>query len=137
MALEPRPCAHRIRVRYGETDQMGVAYHAHYLMWFEEGRTEWLRRSGRTYRSLEDEGILLAVTEVRIEYRKPVRYDDVILVTTRLLDRRRVTLRFGYTIRLEGGEDVVAEGETELACIDRSGRLRRLPPGLGDPPGPD
>lgn len=133
MVLEPsRACVHKIRVRYGETDQMGVAYHAHYLLWFEEGRTEWLRQMGKSYRSFEEEGVLLAVTEVRIRYRRSLRYDDTISITTRLLERGRVTLRFGYTIRKEGEDEVAAEGETELACIDRSGRLRRLPAELLD-----
>ena len=128
--MTERPHTHRLRVRYAETDQMAVAYHANYLAWFEEGRTEWLRAAGQTYRGLEERGVLLAVTEVRIRYYRSARYDDLLQVTTRLVDRRRASLRFHYAIHRDGEAELLAEGETELACIDRGGRLQRLPPDL-------
>ena len=130
----PDPAAsaseHRMRVRYVETDQQGVAHHSNYLAWFEEGRTEWLRRRGMTYRDMEASGAALAITEVRIRYLKPTHYDDLLVVRTRLSDRRRASLRFHYEIRRDGEAELVCEGETELACVDRQGRLRRLPDGL-------
>jgi hypothetical protein len=84
---EPLPFTHRLRVRYCETDRMGVAHHGSYVAWFEEARTEWLRVRGKTYRDMEDEGSLLQVVALQVEYRQSVTYDDAIEVAVRVTDR--------------------------------------------------
>jgi acyl-CoA thioester hydrolase len=117
-----------IRVRYGEVDRMGVVYHAHYLVYFEQGRTELLRSLGGTYRGLEDEGNLLVVVESGVKHFRPASYDDLLVVSTRLAEVRGVRMRFEYAVRR--GEDLLAEGFTVLASTDRAGRPRRLPPPL-------
>ena len=107
---------------------MGVAYHAHYLVWFEQGRTEYLRSLGSTYRALEDAGTLLMVTETGVRHLRSARYDDEIEVRTRLDSVRGVRLRFVYEVHRDG--DLLATGFTVLAAADTSGRPRRLPPEL-------
>ncbi len=133
---EPRPQAvdgevwpgrTTVRVRYGETDQMGVVHHKVYLDYFERGRTEMLRAHGLPYAELERGGHLLPVAEAQIKYRSPARYDDLLEVQTRVLRVRGADLQLGYRIvRPEDGR-VLALGSTTLACIDRDGRVRRLP----------
>lgn len=114
-----------VRVRYAETDQMGVAYHAHYFMWFEVARTDWLRESGLTYRALEADGLRLPVIEARCTYRAPARYDDELAVkaTARLISA--VRMAFEYEIQGPGG--LVATGETVHATVDPGGRPMRIP----------
>ena len=124
--MDPIP-PHRVRVRYCETDRMGVAHHSSYVAWFEEARTEWLRARGKSYRQLEDEGILLTVVALEAQYRASVTYDDVVLVTTHVVERKRASIKLGYEVRREGSGALVATGTTTLACIDRAGNLRRLP----------
>jgi acyl-CoA thioester hydrolase len=116
-----------IRVRYAETDQMGVAYHGHYLVWFEVGRTDLLRAKGMTYRELEEAGLRLPVIEAGAVYLKPARYDDVLEVRTRVTLVSGVRVRFEYELFLEGGEARLATGFTAHAAVDAQGRLRRLP----------
>lgn len=118
---------HRIRVRYCETDRMGVAHHMNYVAWFEEARTEWMRARGRTYREMEDEGLLLQVVGLTAEYRSSVTYDDDIVVTTRLAERRKVAVTLAYDVHRADDGRLVARGTTTLACVDRGGRVRRLP----------
>ena len=89
---------HRLRVRYGETDQMGVAHHAAYIPWFEEGRTEWLRERGLSYRAMEDAGSLLAVVAVEVRYHKSVTYEDEVVVRTTLRERRRAQITMVYEL---------------------------------------
>lgn len=114
-----------VRVRYAETDQMGVAYHANYFVWFEVARTDWLRTFGVTYRDLEAEGLYLPVIDARCQYRAPARYDDDLRVTAtaRLVSAARVA--FDYEI--SGPAAVVAVGHTVHATIDRRGRPMRVP----------
>jgi len=116
------------RVRYPETDRMGVAHHSHFLVWFELGRTELMRASGCSYRDLEDrEGIFFPVVEVQARYRAPARYDDVLDITTRMVLASGVRVRFEYTVvRAEDGSPV-ATGFTEHASVGRSGKPIRLP----------
>ena len=121
-----------VRVRYAETDQMGVAWHGYYLAWFEVGRTDLLRRQGYTYRQLEETGIRLPVIETHIRYLQPARYDDVLEIHTRLAEMTGVRLRFEYEVRREGTDAPLATGETAHAAIDGTGRPRRLPPVLRD-----
>ncbi|MGA1525655.1 MAG: acyl-CoA thioesterase, partial [Planctomycetota bacterium] len=80
--VELEPFVHRLRVRYGETDRMGVAHHSSYVAWFEETRTEWMRASGLSYRAMEDGGLRLPVVRVDIEYHRPVTYEDEVLIDT-------------------------------------------------------
>lgn len=113
------------RVRYAETDRMGVVYYAHYLVWFEVGRTEWLRESGWTYRDMEADGLSLPVIEAHCEYRLPARYDDEVDIATRASAVSPVRIRFDYDI--VRGADQLASGYTIHATLDRSGRPCRLP----------
>ena len=119
----------RLRVRYAETDQMGVVYYANYLVWMEIGRTDFCAASGFRYRDLETrEGIAIAVAEARCRYRAPARYDDDVLVRTTLERLRRRTLRFSYEILNEGTGQVLAAGETVHVVVGiRDGRPRALP----------
>lgn len=119
---------HRVRVRYCETDRMGLAHHGSYVAWFEEARTEWLRRRGKNYRQMEDEGKLLQVVEFRASYVRPVTYDDVVLVAVRVAERTKATVTLEYEVRREDDGGLVASGATRLACVGRDGRPRRLPP---------
>ncbi|GAB2722939.1 acyl-CoA thioesterase [Paenibacillus thermoaerophilus] len=97
---------HRLRVRYQETDQMGVVYHANYLNWMEIGRTEWIRAEGLPYRRLEERGLLLPVVDLQVSYRHPARYDDIVEVHTRVTGYSRVKLEFEYEIwRVDGAEE--------------------------------
>lgn len=118
----------RFRVRYGEVDRMGVAYHAHYLVWFEQGRTELLRSLGSTYRALEEAGTLLMVIETGVRHLKSAHYDDEIEVRTRLDGVKGVRMLFDYEVHRAG--DLLATGFTVLAAADTRGRPRRLPPEL-------
>ena len=122
-----RTCAGLLRVRYGETDQMGVAYHAHYLVWCEMARTEHMRRLGVRYRDLEAGGIKLAVPEARLRYVSSARYDDEIRVTAWLADvgSRRVLFRY----KVERPEDgaLLCTAETALISLDRNNRPTRIP----------
>jgi acyl-CoA thioester hydrolase len=117
-----------IRVRYAETDQMGVAYYANHLVWFEVGRTEWLRDTGSTYRSMESNGLALPVVEVHCEYKRGARYDDDLEIRTTGRLVSAVRLAFDYEIVRQLDQAVVATGYTVHATIDRSGRPVRLDP---------
>src|ERR1700740_2278546 len=103
----------RLRVRYAETDQMGVVYHTNYLIWFEVGRVEFLRELGFTYRDMErEDGCYIAVVDARCRYKGPARYDDQIIVRTHLRNVRESLIHFGYKLlRAEDGV-LLAEGET-------------------------
>lgn len=128
MTVAPRQSRSTIRVRYAETDQMGVVYYANYLVWFEVGRTDWLRDAGYTYRSMEEqEGLALPVIEAHCAYRQPARYDDELEVRTtgRLISP--VRLAFDYEVVRAADACVVATGSTTHAAVDRSGRPVRLP----------
>ncbi|HKK07578.1 MAG TPA: thioesterase family protein [Gemmatimonadota bacterium] len=117
----------RLRVRYGETDQMGRAHHSHYLLWCEEGRTAWLRERGASYRELEEEGVLLPVSRVAVSYREPAGYEEEIDVETRVAGVRSRSITFVYRVRRASDGAVLADASTELVCMDRDGRVRRLP----------
>ena len=125
-AAEPE-APHRVRVRYCETDRMGVAHHGSYVAWFEEARTEWLRRRGKSYRQMEEEGSFLQVVDMAIRYLKPTTYDDELLISLRVKERKRVAVTMEYEVRRADNQDLVATGETRLASTDREGKLCRLP----------
>lgn len=116
-----------IRVRYADTDQMGFAYYAHYLRWFEIGRAEMLRSLGWSYRAVEEAGIQLPVLEARCRYLKPARYDDELTIESGVLEVRRASVRFGYRIVKEPDRELLAIGETEHCFLDREGRPARPP----------
>jgi len=106
-----------LRIRYGETDQMGIVYHGNYAQYFEIGRTEWLRNLGITYKQMEEEGIKLPVISLVVNFKKSVCYDDVIKVKTTLKKMPTASIEFDYEIENEKGE-IVTTGNTVLAFID-------------------
>jgi acyl-CoA thioester hydrolase len=116
-----------VRVRYAETDRMGVVYYANYLVWFEVGRTEWLRQTGWSYREMETDGVSLPVIEAHCEYRQSARYDDEIEIVTRASLLTPVRLRFDYDLVRARDQAVTAQGYTVHAALDTRGRPCRLP----------
>jgi acyl-CoA thioester hydrolase len=114
-----------IRVRYAETDRMGLLHHANYLVYFEQGRTELLRSLGLAYKDLEDQGYLLVITRAEIRYRNPARYDDLLTLRTAVARTTAVRIDHGYQLFRDG--TLIAEGSTTLACVDRDGRVQALP----------
>ena len=120
-------CSTTVRVRYAETDKMGVVYHANYFVWFEVGRCEWLRATGSSYRELEAEGITLPVIEARAEYFRAGRYDDEleIRVNAQLLSAARVA--FDYEVVRDADGTRLAAGRTVHAAVSGNGRPCRLP----------
>ncbi|HEX9859706.1 MAG TPA: thioesterase family protein [Nitrospirota bacterium] len=116
---------HIHRVTYSETDQMGFAYYANYLVWFEIGRTELIRESGLTYRELEDKGFMLPVIEASCRYLKPARYDDLVTIRAAVTELKGVRMSFGYEVLLDGV--LLAEGMTRHAFMDKNGRPVKPP----------
>ena len=114
-----------IRVRYQETDAMGVLHHANYLTYFEMGRTELLRSTGYDYRRVEESGIFMVIVEIGCRYRRPARYDDVLRLRTILKQVTAAKIQHEY--ELFRGEELLAEAHTTLACVDRQGQLQRVP----------
>lgn len=120
------------RVRYAETDKMGVVYYANYLVWFEIGRTDWLRDTGLTYRAMEDAGVQLPVIEAHCEYRQGARYDDEVRIQTRAHKLSPVRIRFEYEVIRHADGARLASGYTVHAAIDRQGRPTRMPERVKD-----
>ena len=118
------------RVRFFETDLMGIVHHASYLTYFEAGRVEWLRRRGITYADWANKGVHLPVVEAHLNYRMPARFDDEIEVKTTLSELRTVSLRFAYEITRDG--QMICNGVTRLGCIDESHKLLRIPEYMRD-----
>ena len=120
----------QVRVRYAETDNMGVAYYANYFVWFEVGRCELLRSLGGSYRDMESNGVMLPVVKARCEFRAPARYDDELEVATTgsMLSPARVEFR--YEVAQLADRAVLAVGRTVHAATDLVGRPRRLPPDI-------
>lgn len=125
---EPTVCETRLRVRYAETDKMNVVYHANYIVWFEVGRVEFMRQLGFTYRDMEEQDQAhLPVMEVRCRYKAPARYDDEILVRTRVAKLRTSFVQFAYQIaRVEDGL-LLAEGESTHVVVDGNMQRSSLP----------
>lgn len=116
----------RLRLRYAETDRMGIAYNAHYLTWFEVGRTEFMRAAGMPYREVESRGFNLPLVDACLKLRSSVGYDDILLVETWIAAHRSRTVTFAYRIRSD--DELVAEGETTHACMRTAdGRGCRFP----------
>jgi acyl-CoA thioester hydrolase len=116
--------AHRLRVRYGETDQMGVVHHANYLLYMEEGRTRMMASLGCSYAELERSGIGLPVRKASLRFRAPARYDDELVVLTRLERVGGASVAFQYEVRSHA-DALLAEGSSELACVDLASPERR------------
>jgi acyl-CoA thioester hydrolase len=116
-----------VRVRYAETDKMGVVYYANYFVWFEVGRADLLRSLGWTYREMEHAGIALPVIEAHCDYRRPARYDDEIEIRTRGRMLSPIRMEFTYEVARRGDETVVASGRTVHAALDAAGKPCRLP----------
>jgi acyl-CoA thioester hydrolase len=117
----------RVRVRYAETDQMGVVYHANYLVWFEVGRVEFIRQLGLDYKSMEEDGALIAVAEATARYKAPARYDDELIVRTSLAGVRGPIVRFRYVVVRALDETVLCEGETVHFVVGRDMKRREMP----------
>ena len=115
-----------VRVRYAETDRMGIVYHAHYIVWFEIGRTDYCREAGEPYRAMEESGLWILVTAVDCRYRGPARYDDALRVRTWLPELASRGLAFRYEIVNEENR-LLAEGSTRHVFADSRGSLRRAP----------
>ena len=121
------PVTSRVRVRYAETDQMGIVYYANYFVWFEVGRTDLLRHAGWSYREMETDGIVLPVVEAHCEYRQSARYDDELEIKTTGAQLSSVRVRFDYEVVRTSDVAVLAAGHTVHASLDRTGKPQRLP----------
>jgi acyl-CoA thioester hydrolase len=118
----------RLRVRYAETDQMGVVYHSNHLIWFEVGRVELMRQMGFSYRDMErEDGRFIAVAEVKCRYRAPVYYDEEVLVRTRLKSVRESVVVFSYELVRADNGALLAEGETTHIVTDSKMKIAALP----------
>ena len=117
----------RVRVRYAETDQMGVVYHSNFIIWFEVGRVELLRELGFTYKEMEADGLHLPVAEVKCRYKASAMYDDVVLIRTRMMNLRGFLIHFGYEAVRESDGTLLAEGETVHLVVGRDMQKMSLP----------
>jgi len=117
-----------VRVRYAETDQMGVVYYANFFVWFEIGRVELLRQMGFAYKEMEQiDDSYIVVAEARCRYLRPARYDDVLRICTRVIETRSRTIRFSYEVRSDPAGELLATGETTHVICNRKGRPKTLP----------
>ena len=134
MVPNPSPLSHttNYRVIYGDTDTMGVAYHANYLRWFEMGRNELFRHLGLPYKEVEARGLALPVSEVTCKYHHPARYDDVIFIHTTVNTGFRAGLQFDYTLTNEDGSVTHTTGYTRHAFVNDQGKVVRPPKFIRD-----
>ena len=116
----------QIRVRYAETDRMGLLHHANYLVYFEQARTELLRSLGTNYRDLEDKGFYLVITKVEVKYKLPAHYDDVLTIRTTVVRTTPVRLEHRYEVFTPDGL-LSCEGTSTLACVDGEGKIQQMP----------
>ncbi len=117
-----------VRVRYAETDQMGVVYYANFFIWFEVGRVELLRQMGFAYKEMEQQDdSYIVVAEAHCRYVRPARYDDLLRIRTRVAEARSRTMQFAYEIRDDATGELLATGETTHVICDRNGRPKILP----------
>jgi len=127
-AAVPLTVETRVRVRYAETDQMGVVYHANYFIWFEVGRVEYLRARGFSYRAMEqDDDCHIAVVDAHCRFKAPARYDDWVVIRTRVARRRGPILHFRYEALREADGQLLAVGETVHVVLDKDFQPRNLP----------
>lgn len=120
----------KVRVIYGDTDQMGVVYYANYFRYFEASRAEYFRARGGAYTEVEREGFGLPVVAAHCDYKAPARYDDLLVVDVHVAELRRASLRFDYEVRREADGAVLATGHTVHACVGPKGRPTGLPPSV-------
>jgi acyl-CoA thioester hydrolase len=120
------------RVRYAETDGMGIAYHGNYFVWFEVGRTEFCRRRGLAYRDIETGGFFIVVVEAACQYKKPLRYDDAFIVRTSLREATAKKFVFDYEVLRKEDREVLATGQTVHLVVNRQGKVALLPQELLD-----
>ena len=118
----------QIRVRYAETDQMGLLHHANYLVYFEQGRTELLRSQGYSYRDIEAQGFYLVLTKIQVRYRRPAHYDELLTLRTTVVRTTIVKIEHKYELLRDG--ILLAEAETTLGCVDHEGKVQPLPDSL-------
>lgn len=118
-----------IRVRYCETDAMGFLHHSQFFNFFEQGRTELLRAQGGCYREIEEGGLFLVIVKLQCNYHSPARYDDVLTLVTKI--DRISAVKIEHSYRLFCGEKLLASATSTLACVDREGRIQRLPDSIG------
>lgn|SRR5690625_802127 len=119
--------SHELRVRFAETDQMGIAHHSAYVVWLEAARIDWLRQHSLSYRELEDSGVSLAVSELSLRYLSACRFDDLLEIDTALTQLRSRRLDFSYRINRPADGALIAEASTRLTPVGRDGRALRLP----------
>lgn len=119
-----------IRVRYAETDRMGLLHHANYLVYFEQARIDLLRQIGGSYKDLEDRGYLLVLMKVEVKYKAPAHFDDTLTIRTTVTRTSPVRLEHRYEVFRDG--KVIAEGATTLACVDRDGKIQPMPEWLSE-----
>ena len=125
---KPVVCETRVRVRYAETDQMGIVYHSNHFIWFEIGRVELMRQLGFSYRDMEQsDGCFIAVVDARCRYKAPARYDDEVIVRTHLKNVRESVVHFGYELVRADDGALLAEGETTHIVTDAQMNARPLP----------
>jgi acyl-CoA thioester hydrolase len=115
----------QVRVRYAETDRMGLLHHANYLVYFEQARTELLRGQGRSYKDLEDAGFYLVIAKAEVRYKSPAHYDDILTIRTTVVRTSPIRLEHRYEVTRDGTP--IAEGTTTLACVDTEGKLQPMP----------
>jgi acyl-CoA thioester hydrolase len=121
---------HEVRVIFGDTDQMGVVYYANYLRYFESARAAYWRSLGKSYKDLEEVGVAMPVVEAHCNYRRPARYEDLLVIDVDVSELRGASLRFAY--RVMRGEELLADGSTRHAVIGSDGRPKALPALLRD-----
>src|SRR4051812_4485303 len=119
----------QVRVRYAETDRMGLLHHANYFVYFEMGRTEFLRERGFSYREIEDSGHFLVIVDIGCKFKRPAYYDD--LLTLRTIEARITHVKIVHQYQVLRDGLLLAEGHSTLACVDREGKPQALPPMLG------
>ena len=115
----------QVRVRYAETDKMGLLHHANYLVYFEQARTELLRAGGKTYKDLEDAGFFLVVARLEVKYKLPAHYDDLLTIRTTVTRTSPIRIEHKYEVFRDG--TLLCEGNSTLACVGRDGKLREMP----------
>ncbi len=116
----------RMRVHYAEVDRMGFLHHSNHLRWFERGREEFCRRRAAAYREMEDAGVLVVVVDLDVQYKSPLRYEDVVDLHVRLTDVRHASLTWEYEMRRVGDDALAATGRTRHAFVTREGRITRV-----------
>ena len=116
-----------IRVRYAETDQMGIVHHANYLVWFEAGRSELCRSRGFSYKEMEADGLLMLVAESYLRYKAPAHYEDVLIIRTKVAEIRSRSIRFVYEVYRPEDDALIAEGETMHLVTDADKKVRQIP----------